>query len=66
MLEHMRSDQPMMGKMMDVINPLVVGVVGANINRDTMNNLQQAGFVVKDEYLIKGSMYRMLKLSPNK
>lgn len=66
MLEHMRSDQPMMGKMMDLINPLVVGAIGTNINRDTMNNLKQAGFIVKEEYRIMGSMYRMLKLSPNK
>ena len=66
MLEHMRSDQPIMGKMMDVINPLVVGIIGANINRNTINNLKQVGFIVKDEYQIMGSMYRMLKLSPNK
>lgn len=66
MLEHMRSDQIIMGKMMDMINPLVVGIIGANINRDTMDNLRQTGFVVKDEYQIMGSMYRMLKLSPNK
>lgn len=66
MLEHMRSDQPIMGKMMDMINPLVVGAIGTNINRDTMNIIKEAGLVVKDEYRIMGSMYRMLKLSPNK
>jgi len=66
MLEHMRSDQVMMGKMMDVINPLVVNVVGANINRDTMHNLEIAGFTVKHEHQIIGSMYRLLTLDPNK
>ncbi|WP_339060366.1 class I SAM-dependent methyltransferase [Tepidibacillus marianensis] len=66
MLEHMRSDQPVMGKMMDVINPLVVNVVGANINRDTMHNLELAGFTLKHEHQILGSMYRLLTLDPNK
>ncbi|MFT9487721.1 MAG: class I SAM-dependent methyltransferase [Tepidibacillus sp.] len=66
MLEHMRSDQPMMGKMMDMINPLVVGMIGANINRDTMKNLELAGFKLKNEHRILGSMYRLITLDPNK
>lgn len=66
MLEHMRSDQPLMGKMMDVVNPLVVGIVGANINRDTMENLKHVGLTVEDEHLIMGSMYRLITLDPNK
>lgn len=44
MLEHMRSQQPIVGKFMDVVNFLPLHVWGANINRRTIENLHQAGF----------------------
>lgn len=45
MLEHVRIDKPVIGKMMDVINPLVVRLVGANINRRTVENVMKSGFI---------------------
>ncbi len=44
LLEHMRADSPWVGLVMDVLNPLVVRLVGANINRPTLENLKRAGF----------------------
>jgi len=41
--DDMQSDNPILGKAMDVINPIVVGTYGANINRRTMQNIKQAG-----------------------
>jgi ubiquinone/menaquinone biosynthesis C-methylase UbiE len=45
LLEHVRSDNPVAGKIMDWLNPLVVRMEGANINRRTEDNLRAAGVV---------------------
>lgn len=44
MLEHMRSNKPVVGKIMDRINFIPLHIWGANINRQTLKNLQEAGF----------------------
>lgn len=44
MLEHVRSEKPGLGLLMDVLNPVPVHLYGANINRNTIQNLQSAGF----------------------
>jgi len=43
MLEHVRSENKMIGKMMDIANPLPLHIYGANINRRTYENLFKAG-----------------------
>ena len=47
LLEHMRSPNETIGKIMDVLNPLVVRVMGANINRRTVENVQAAGWSIE-------------------
>ncbi|HKK10526.1 MAG TPA: class I SAM-dependent methyltransferase [Bacteroidales bacterium] len=44
MLEHVRSQNKVTGKIMDIINPIPVYIYGANINRRTYENLIKAGF----------------------
>jgi phosphatidylethanolamine/phosphatidyl-N-methylethanolamine N-methyltransferase len=44
LLEHVRSDNPVAGKLMDWLNPLVVRLSGANINRRTVGSVRLAGF----------------------
>jgi len=44
LLEHVRSRNPIAGKLMDWTNPLWVRVSGANINRNTVGNVERAGF----------------------
>jgi len=44
LLEHVRSENPVLGKLMDALNPLVVRIAGANINRHTVDNVRAAGF----------------------
>jgi ubiquinone/menaquinone biosynthesis C-methylase UbiE len=44
LLEHVRSENPVAGKLMDWLNPLVVRASGANINRRTVENVRLAGF----------------------
>ncbi|SET05715.1 Ubiquinone/menaquinone biosynthesis C-methylase UbiE [Natronincola peptidivorans] len=44
LIEHVRSEGRVIGFIMDVINPMVVNLYGANINRRTEKNIQKAGF----------------------
>ena len=60
MLEHMRSENPVIGIGMDLVNPVVRRLWGANINRDTMGNLAEAGLDVRAEVRIMGSIMRRL------
>jgi ubiquinone/menaquinone biosynthesis C-methylase UbiE len=43
LLEHVRAANRVIGKAMDWLNPLVVRLTGANINRDTVTNVSAAG-----------------------
>lgn len=45
LLEHVLSSKPLIAKLMQFLNPLVVRLVGANINRDTVKNVQACPFV---------------------
>ena len=47
LLEHMRSPKAVIGKIMDVLNPVVVRVMGGNINRRTVENVQTAGWSIE-------------------
>ena len=44
LLEHVRSGLPVVGRGMDLLNPLTVRLQGVNVNRDTVDNVRQAGF----------------------
>lgn len=66
MLEHMRSENQAAGLVMDILNPITVGMWGANINRETMANIKSAGLSVVVEERLMGSIMRRLLLSPNK
>jgi ubiquinone/menaquinone biosynthesis C-methylase UbiE len=44
LLEHVRSANPVAGRVMDVMNPVAVRLSGANINRRTVDNVRAAGF----------------------
>lgn len=44
LLEHVLSSQPLMAWLMNRLNPLVVWLLGANINRQTLKNVQACAF----------------------
>ena len=48
LLEHVRARHPILGKIMDWLNPLVVRIMGANINRRTVENVQKAGLPLRE------------------
>ncbi|GJQ64407.1 MAG: methyltransferase domain-containing protein [Melioribacteraceae bacterium] len=44
LLEHVKSTKPVIGPLMDILNPIPLNIYGANINRNTIDNLRKAGF----------------------
>ena len=46
MVEHVRP-KGLLGPLFDLLNPLVVRMQGANINRETVKNVAQAGFEIE-------------------
>lgn len=59
LLEHVRSANPVIGKIMDIINPLVVNLIGSNINRDTLANIRKAGLEIGS---VEDYGYKLVKL----
>jgi len=57
LLEHVRAEQPFLGALMDLLNPVASCMMGANINRRTVDNVRAAGFeltgVVKHAGIIR-------------
>jgi len=60
LLDHVRSDLPVVGRLMDLLNPLVVRATGANINRRTVENVRAAGFERLD---VSSHMFGIVKLT---
>jgi ubiquinone/menaquinone biosynthesis C-methylase UbiE len=60
-IEHVRSENPLIGALMDLVNPLVVHTMGPNINRHTVHNIQQAEFnIEKVEDLGAGGIFKLI------
>lgn len=54
LLEHMLTGKPVLRTLMHLLNPLIVRVMGANIDRETVENVRRAGFAalqVEDRWL---------------
>lgn len=63
-MEHVRSENPLLGKVMDILNPLTVRLTGANINRDTVANLQKAGLKPSRVNNVKGDILKIINARP--
>lgn len=67
LLEHVRLDRPVIGRVMDGLNPLVIRLWGANINRRTVENLQRAGLEITTiEHLGPMGMVKLIVARPDK
>lgn len=67
LLEHVRVDRPVIGSMMDLMNPLVVRLWGANINRPTLENVKRAGLQIERvEHLGPMQMVKLIVARPAK
>lgn len=43
LLEHVRSHNQILGKIQDLLTPLIVRKIGCHLNRDTIGNIKKAG-----------------------
>ncbi len=64
LLEHMRPSSFLWGPVFDVLNPLAVRMTGANINRQTMENIRQAGWQIRQEEYLVADIVRWVEASP--
>ena len=66
MLEHMRSEHRLIGWTMDILNPITVSIWGANINRETIKNIECADLKIESNSCLMGTIFRRLSVKPNK
>lgn len=65
LLEHVRSDNPVLGLLMDLLNPVTVRIIGANINRETVDNVLKAGFYIDSiEDVSSSKIVKLILASP--
>ena len=66
LLDHMRVDRRIIGRLMDLLNPLIVRIMGANINRRTVENVRCAGLVIERvEDLAPMGLVKLIVARPN-
>lgn len=64
LLEHMRVNRPIIGTLMDLFNPLIVRMMGANINRHTVENVEIAGLKIISVTDLQGKLVRLIQATP--
>lgn len=65
LLEHVRINKPVIGFLMDILNPVIVRIMGANINRQTVQNVEAAGLKILEVENLKGDLVRLIHASPD-
>lgn len=65
LLEHVRINRPIIGLLMDVLNPIIVRLMGANINRQTVKNVETSGLKVLSVTDLQGKLVRLIHATPN-
>ena len=61
LLEHVRAANPGLGRIMDALNPVVVRMMGANINRRTVENVQKSGLQLESvEDVGLGGIFKLM------
>jgi ubiquinone/menaquinone biosynthesis C-methylase UbiE len=67
LLDHVRIDRPIIGRVMDLIDPLIVRLWGAHINRRTVENVKRAGLEIENiEHLGPMQMVKLIVAKPKK
>ena len=64
LLEHVRSNNPILGWFMDVVNPISLHVVGSNINRRTVDNILKSGLAIEQDLNITANILRLIIARP--
>lgn len=66
LLEHVRSENKIIGVVMDLINPLMLNLFGFNINRKTEKNIVDAGFYSYQVRYLWFDIFRMFIINNKK
>lgn len=62
LLEHLRSPQEALAKVMDLLDPLVSYLTGVHINRRTVENVREAGLTITAvEELAFGGIFKLIE-----
>jgi ubiquinone/menaquinone biosynthesis C-methylase UbiE len=61
LLEHVLSADRILGWLMNLANPLVVRMVGANINRRTVENVHKSGLVVEQVTDLGAGIFKLIE-----
>ncbi len=62
LLDHVRVDWPVVGRLMDWVNPLTVSLTGENFNRRTVENVRRAGLQVERVHsLAVGGLVKLIE-----
>jgi ubiquinone/menaquinone biosynthesis C-methylase UbiE len=64
LLEHMRPGDAILGFFFDLLNPMVVRMMGANINRRTTDNIRQAGWQISVEENLSSDIVKWIEAIP--
>lgn len=64
LLEHVRSENFVLGWLMDLLNPVTLQIIGSNINRRTMDNIKEAGIQNQSIEKTFGGIVRLIIATP--
>ena len=64
MLGHVRKRATILGFLFDVLNPIVVRIMGADINRRTTENIRRAGWRIQIEERLSLDVVRWIEAQP--
>ena len=64
LLEHMRPGNVILGFVFDVLNPFVVRMMGANINRRTLENILKAGWKIRVKEKLSSDIVWWIEADP--
>jgi ubiquinone/menaquinone biosynthesis C-methylase UbiE len=63
LLEHVRINKPIIGNVMDLLNPIIVRMMGANINRNTEENVKASGLDILEVLHLQGELVKLIHAS---
>lgn len=65
LLEHMRPETELPGRLFDLLNPIVVRLVGFNINRRTVENIEKSGLKIEKVNNLTGmGIVKLIEATP--
>jgi len=64
LLEHMRPNNFVWGFIFDLLNPFVVRIMGANINRRTLTNIIKAGWKIREKEKLSSDIVWWIEAEP--